>query len=365
MWLVTASACEPNAASVQLFDSTGTFSAIVSPEPGATTQLGRAELGRFVADDVDVIEYRVPTNARIYLLRGDVNASIDTLGAPVDYLRMPSSTDASALRRLDVGLDKNWSSLRVEDMGHCALFLSWEALQFAFNAGVVQALLDSGNFSKPSVAGTGIGRNMGPILRRVSNYESDDQIRYNGRIQAASAGGCAPINVDFATRWTNGVSSNLTAAVEVEGFCVAEAEIEAGIVRALRTSIPAGFQAAVALATHFDPGEVGLPQRACEGGPDPVCPSPLRGSDSTCGGGSNSNVCDVRIDVDRLHVIPEGILIVYAEDTSDPQISIIDDALGDVIFAHLGINRETADNFNLAEIQMRAGSAALSVHQGE
>ncbi len=295
---------------------------------------------------MDAIEYRMPVEGRIYVLRGDVDRGIDTMGTEVPYLRMPTATAPDALRRLGIGADKSWSSLRIEDLGHCALFFSWRALAQAFNGGVETALVDSGNFgASAEVLGTGGRSNLGPILRRAGTFEAIDEIRYNGRIEAESAGGCAPLFLDFETRFQllpSGELRPLAAAVEVEGECATEAPIEAGVAQALSTALPTGFAAALGLVTRFEPREVNVPRFICSVGEEPACASPLRGSGSTCGGGSESNVCDVRVDLDRAFVVPEGVVLVYAQDTSDPQLPFVDDALGDVIFEHLGIDRDGA-----------------------
>lgn len=118
---------------------------------------------------------------------------------------------------------------------------------------------------------------------------------------------------------------NLEARAEVRDFCVGESGAEDDFVAALANDLPAQFAELIEQLTTLSASDAGvLPMRTCgcdaECGPAEPFADPQRGPRSVCQDG----FCNVRAEVDRMFVMPDGIELVFAESEDDTQFDVMD-----------------------------------------
>lgn len=341
--------CDPEA--LQYVDVGGESGTVrLVPAVGTESQYGRAEMGA-TTGLVDELAYRVAPTRRVYLVRDDLDMGLDPIAGPYDTLHFPHSGSGDTRVVPLEPDDKDWASIRGYDIGACSLFVPWRALDTALPVLVTAYLSTAPGVGQPSR----LHRirpdqaRIGPILRRLRTYVSADQFRVNGGFRSESVGGCRPMNLSWESRYevhaATGFESDLRcdplgglvqgstdfrfvpveARAEVHDFCIAEGDIEDNFVRdVLEGVIPTLFQGVLEAAAYADASDLGLPEEAC------TCSSecrgdPLRGPQSRCVRPANvmEGVCNVAIELDRVMIIPEGIMAVFAEDDEDPQWSLM------------------------------------------
>lgn len=340
---------------VDAFGTGGTtgFASFV-PLPEGEVSGGFRELGELTGP-VERLEYTLDTEKRLYLIRGDLNARLDPITGPIDTLRFPQTAflGAGALetRSVDVGVDQNWGSLRVYDMGLCSAFFPWREVQILMRRLASNALFETGRFGRPSAieaapAGTS---NIGPILVRRSGVNGLDEVRFNFTYRSRSADGCAPMVADLETRF--GVRETpatlldsctgeprlgllglrdfelqpLEVRAEIRDFCIGEGPpflLEDAMIAAISTSVPANFIRFVDSVSRFR-GFTIFPGTDLSCSCDSDCE--ILGFRTTVGDRSRciAGECEVRAELERLFLMPEGLVIVYSEDASDPQDQVL------------------------------------------
>lgn len=314
---------------------------------------GARELASVTGPVVD-LTYTLDTSRRLYLIRGDLTARLDPHFGPIEYLVFPRGADVLTERTVLTGTDQAWLSLREYDLGRCSLFVPWRQLQDRNINPLVRAAFSADpNFADPVRIGGAEGdvMNVGPILVRTGPYDSSDEMRYNFWVSSPSVAGCAPFVCDVESRWDarevaaapvidscSGVPRAMPSGLidlalvpaslqaEVRDFCIAEGDpirIEDQITASLRTALPTNFVALIDSVSRFPAPSVlptGIFSCACDSDCDG---NPLLGPRARCIAGT----CEMRTELERIFLMPEGFVVVYAEDDADPQIGVLTSAV--------------------------------------
>ncbi len=325
-----------------------------------------------VAGDVGRVRYNLDDQKRAFLFEGDLSTGIESGG----WLHLPQMDPGSTVREQDItSFDPSkWNSFRVYDSGMCSSFVSWDLYGLAFLLGIqdsFQASSENGRLTRgrlhPKLMAL---RGSGDVLSR-----DDDRIVASFRLTADHVGGrpsefgigcdgpTMDVDVEFAPERFNGAVCAVPQCLypSAPGGCIQTADgstfdfgarvvslhasvsgcgakngaVAAKIEKRLRKSLPVALVRAIRQLSLRDPRTVGVAEadiRPCTC--DTECTefanggSPYPGRRHVCHLFPNEfparGECWVELEPDRVNLRPDGLEIVYAEEDTDIQWSLLD-----------------------------------------
>ena len=344
----------------------------------SSTNIFPTDLGD-IAGNIGSVRYAADDEKRPYLLTGDLRSGI--AGGEALHLPQPPSTAPRTVSIAPFN-PSQWTSVRVYDVGECsappdptfATQLFWPEIAELFVGALDKAIATSSRIRNGK---RGEPARFTPVLRAIREYDDTtagrgpaDSLSVSAVYDADNVGGafgcddvritisftlghrrvpgvihvpqfdtgrsCIGPFVDLAlddgfTYDFRGVLRDLVVTAYSD-FCLVQDSIRDGIEAALRDQLPVAFTRAIRDALLVNPRDFGAADadvRSCRC--DAHCATVRDGSVYDDGGrrsrckvtdprpGSFCGECWIQLEADRLSFRPEGLEVVLAEDTRDPQ----------------------------------------------